>query len=35
MIALMAGMGIVIHRSSQGWARKIRLRIDTLGSIQS
>lgn len=34
MIALMAGMGIVIHMSSQGWARKLRLRIDTLGSIQ-
>lgn len=35
MIALMAGMGIVIHVSSRGWARKMRLRIDTLGSIQS
>jgi len=34
MIALMAGMGIVIHMSSQGWARKLGVRIDTLGSIQ-
>jgi len=32
-IALMAGMGVVIHLSSQGWARKLRIRIDTLGSI--
>jgi len=35
MIALLVGMGIVVHMSSQGWARKIRLRIDTLGSIES
>jgi len=35
IIALMAGMGIVIHTSTRGWARTIRLRIDTLGSIQS
>jgi hypothetical protein len=34
MIALTAGMGIVIHMSSQGWARKLRVRIDTLNSIQ-
>jgi len=32
-IALMAGMGVVIHLSSQGWARKLRIRIDALGSI--
>ena len=32
-IALTAGMGVVIHLSSQGWARKLRIRIDALGSI--
>ncbi len=32
MIALMAGLGIVIHVSSQGWARNLRIRIDALGS---
>ena len=32
MIALMAGMGVVIHSSCQGWAQKLRLRIDALGS---
>ncbi len=34
MIALTALMDVVIHMSSQGWARKLRIRIDTLGSIQ-
>jgi hypothetical protein len=32
MIALMAGLGMVIHKSSQGWARSLRIRIDALGS---
>ena len=32
-IALMAVLGVAIHLSSQGWARKLRLRIDALGSI--
>ena len=32
-IALMAGMGAAIHLSCQGWARKLRLRIDALGAI--
>ena len=35
MIALLGGLGVVIHLSSQGWARNLRLRIDTLGSIRS
>jgi hypothetical protein len=32
-IALMAAMGVAIHWSCQGWARKLRLRIDALGAI--
>jgi hypothetical protein len=32
-IALMAVLGVAIHLSSQGWARKLRLRIDALGAI--
>jgi hypothetical protein len=32
MVALMGGLGIVIHLSSQGWARTLRIRIDALGS---
>jgi hypothetical protein len=35
MVALMAGMGVVIHLSTQGWARKLQIRIDTLGSIRA
>jgi hypothetical protein len=32
MIAMMAVMGVAIHVSSQGWARKLSLRIDALGT---
>jgi len=32
MIAVMAGVGVAVHSSSQGWAQKLRLRIDALGS---
>jgi hypothetical protein len=34
MVALVAGMGVVIHLSSHGAARKLGLRIDALGSVE-
>ena len=33
-VALMLGMGLLIHRGSQDMARKLQLRIDTLASAQ-
>ncbi|HET9474172.1 MAG TPA: hypothetical protein VFO82_09775, partial [Steroidobacteraceae bacterium] len=33
-IAIMAGIGLLVHRGSQDMARKLRVRIDTLASAQ-
>lgn len=33
-VAVMAGIGLLVHRGSQDMARKLRLRIDTLASAQ-
>jgi hypothetical protein len=34
MLAIVAGVGLLIHRGSQDMARKLRARIDTLAAAE-